>query len=381
MPSATGVVPPPEASTLGSAARLGDGFCAWYDVRRAAFQPLAEVQARRWPRLGELVGPSATNGTLCDGYGAGQFGEKRMQLKCAQCPGDPYRRELWSVLQCSAAPLVPQPSASWPLAARSPYGAAPIEVLLVVSDHNNHGLFAQVERVLNQLHLAEHRGLVPHVFLGQMVFNAPDACDVGHNQYFEPSRGDNVWDYYFEPVSPYRTGDARLANRPVRLLSASVDDARRHAIAISGDAVSSYFEFKQYDERLHATRTRVRRMGGELVARWLRVKLEIRREAADLLRQVYRRGPRHFVVAAALVLARMAEGLFGREWLEVFVGEAGMVRKNGKRRFLARIQVGEGCMRRQCQTLWTQPVWRTHAPSRPRPALRVTREALPCTTF
>jgi hypothetical protein len=275
----------PDAA-LGSATRLGDGFCAWYDVRRVAFQPFADVQALRWPRLGELVGLSASNSTVCDGYGAGQFGEKRVQVKCAQCPGDPYRRELWSVLQCSAAPLVPPPSDSWPLAARSPFGAAPVEVLLVVSDHNNHGLFAQVERALNQLHLGEHRGLVPHVFLGQKVFNAPDACDIGLNQYFEASRGDNVWEYYFEPVSPYKTGDARLAGRPVRLLTASVEDARRHAIAISGDAVSSYFEFQRYDERLHAIRTRVRKMGGELVARWIRVKPEIRREAADLLRQV-----------------------------------------------------------------------------------------------
>jgi hypothetical protein len=280
---------PADAATLGSAAGLGDGFCAWYDVRRVAFQPFADVQTRRWPRLGELVGRSATNGTVCDGYGAREFQEKPVQIKCAECPGDPYRRELWSVLQCSASPLVPQPSAVWPMPLRSPFGAAPVEVLLIISDHNNHGLFAQVERVLNQLHLAEHRGFVPHVFLGQKIFNAPDACDVGQNQYFEPSRGNNVWEYYFEPISSYRTGAPHLAGRPVRLLSSSVEDARRHAISISGDAVTSYFEFRRYDETLHAIRTRVRRMGGELVARWLRVKPEIRREAADLLRQVRRR--------------------------------------------------------------------------------------------
>jgi len=58
-------------------------------------------------------------------------------------------------------------------------GAPPANVLLVVSDHNNHGLFAQVERVLNQLHLAEHFGMAPFVFLGRKVFTAADCCGVG----------------------------------------------------------------------------------------------------------------------------------------------------------------------------------------------------------
>jgi len=235
-----------------------DEFCVWYDVVKQSWRPGSQDGAdSRWPRIGELVGRSATNGTLCDGYGSRQFGERTVRIPCAQCPGDPYKRDTWSVLQCSRTPLVPisqRISPAWrPL---SVLGSAPRGVLLVVSDHNNHGLFAQVERVLNQLHLAAERGLTPHVFLGHKVFNAPDACDVGENQYYERGRGPNVWDYYFEPVSEYTTGAATLGGRPVRLFSASVEDARRYAIRTAGDAVTSYFEFKRYsEESAHAIRT------------------------------------------------------------------------------------------------------------------------------
>ena len=50
-------------------------------------------------------------------------------------------------------------------------------------------LFAQVERVLNQLHLAGARGLVPHVFLGRKAFASPTSCEVGENQYFDAAAG------------------------------------------------------------------------------------------------------------------------------------------------------------------------------------------------
>ena len=143
----------------------------WYDVVKQSWRPGSQDGAdSRWPRIGELVGRSAINGTVCDGYGSRQFGERAGRVPCAQCPGDPYKRDTWSVLQCSSTPLVPisqRISPAWrPL---SVLGSAPRGVLLVVSDHNNHGLFAQVERVLNQLHLAAERGLTPHVFLGHKV--------------------------------------------------------------------------------------------------------------------------------------------------------------------------------------------------------------------
>lgn len=254
--------------------------CSWYDVRRLLWKPHAcaagavcEHDVARWPRLGEVFTRPVhlSNASVCDGYGV-----RHVRRKCASCPGDPFARPEWSVLQCASVPLAPPPS---PSGAASPT----IDVLLVVSDHNNHGLFGQVERVLNQLHLAGSRGLTPFVFLGRKVVASPDSCEIGENQYYDPTAGDNVWEYYFEQVSDYRLGAATLRSRPVRLLFAAVHDARRHAIMHSGDAVASYFEFQRYDENLHTIRTRIRHMAAGLVRRWVRVRAPLRHAAHALL--------------------------------------------------------------------------------------------------
>ena len=254
--------------------------CSWYDVRRLLWKPHAcaagavcEHDVARWPRLGEVFTRPVhlPNASVCDGYGV-----RHVRRKCASCPGDPFARPEWSVLQCASVPLAPPPS---PSGAASPT----IDVLLVVSDHNNHGLFGQVERVLNQLHLAGSRGLTPFVFLGRKVVASPDSCEIGENQYYDPTAGDNVWEYYFEQVSDYRLGAATLRSRPVRLLFAAVHDARRHAIMHSGDAVASYFEFQRYDENLHTIRTRIRHMAAGLVRRWVRVRAPLRHAAHALL--------------------------------------------------------------------------------------------------
>ena len=254
--------------------------CSWYDVRRLLWKPHAcaagavcENDVALWPRLGEVFMRTAhlPNASVCDGYGV-----RHVRRKCTSCPGDPFSKPEWSVLQCASVPLTPRPS---PSGAASPT----IDVLLVASDHNNHGLFGQVERVLNQLHLAGSRGLTPFVFLGRKVVASADSCEIGENQYYDPTAGDNVWEYYFEQVSDYRLGAASLHSRPVRLLFAAVHDTRRHAIAHSGDAVASYFEFQRFDENLHTIRTRVRRMAADLVRRWVRVRAPLRQAAHALL--------------------------------------------------------------------------------------------------
>ena len=271
-------LPDNDARDRSTASLYAGEVCGWYDVSRLRWHAdsrFNENDARKWPRLGALSArpPHLPNASVCDGYGA-----RRVRTRCAECPGEPFAREAWSVLQCSAGPLVPPPRASF-VGVSSP----PRDVLLVTSQHNNHGLFAQVERVLNQLHLAGARGLVPHVFLGRKAFASPTSCEVGENQYFDAAAGPNVWEYYFEPVSSYRGGNASLDGRPVRLLAVSDEDARRHAIWSDKDAVTSYFEFNRYDDQLHAVRTRVRRQGARLVNEWLRVRPPLLAEAAALL--------------------------------------------------------------------------------------------------
>ena len=254
--------------------------CNFYDVRKLSHIAVrqlprgSEDDVRRWPRMGELSVRTGPNLTVCDGYGISR-GE-RIVTPCAECPGDPFRKDVWSVLLCAPVPLAPI----------SPPTGPPVSVLLIGSDHNNHGLFAQVERVLNQLHLAHSLGLPPYVYLGRKVHADPSSCDIGENQYFaggSAGHGSNVWEYYFDQVSSYTLGAPTLMGRPVRLLLASAEDARRHAIYKSRDAVTSYFEFKRYTPELHEIRTRVRRMGASLVGQWVRVNVHIRAEVARLI--------------------------------------------------------------------------------------------------
>ena len=66
--------------------------------------------------------------------------------------------------------------------------------LIITINHCNAGFFAYVNFVINQLTYAEINNLHPVVFFGHWSGN-------GDNPFFSPSHGDNMWDYYFEPVA------------------------------------------------------------------------------------------------------------------------------------------------------------------------------------
>lgn len=110
--------------------------------------------------------------------------------------------------QCSRYLLLPPP--------RSSDSSGPgVDVLLATSDHFGHGLFAMVQRVLNQIHLALEHGLEPAVFLGEHTFMEPQACEYGTNPYFYAPMGDNVWDYWFRQPGSYALGARLAGGRPV----------------------------------------------------------------------------------------------------------------------------------------------------------------------
>lgn len=251
--------------------------CAWYRIDSLKWFPNRRVGGRAWPLLGALSRAPAgsVNTSLCDGYGAASTG-----VPCRTCPGDAYAENggQWNAFQCARVPLVPA-EAAWAAKARG------VKVLMVGSDHNNHGLFAQVERALNQLYVAETLGLMPFVYLGEMVWASPDSCSNGKNQYYDATAGDNVWEYYFEPVSPYQLGAPTVDRRAVRLLLIGEAQARRFAIDHAGDAVTSYFDFNRFDAPDLELRQRVRSLGAKLLRRWVRIKHPLRREAAALLRR------------------------------------------------------------------------------------------------
>ena len=71
-------------------------------------------------------------------------------------------------------------------------------MLLAVSDNAGHGLFATVERVINQVLYARAKGLEPFVYVGELVFAEGTSCEHGPQPYFDPAQGDNLWEYFFE---------------------------------------------------------------------------------------------------------------------------------------------------------------------------------------
>ena len=72
--------------------------------------------------------------------------------------------------------------------------------LIIRINHPNAGLFAYVNFALNQLIYAEHHNLWPVVHFG------PESGH-GANAYYDAEAGENIWDYYFEPVATLTYAD------------------------------------------------------------------------------------------------------------------------------------------------------------------------------
>ena len=84
----------------------------------------------------------------------------------------------------------------------SPLGDRYRKVLLITINHSYAGFFAYVTFAINQLIYAEKHDYLPVVWFG------PQSGD-GPNAFYDPSHGENTWDYYFEPVAGYTYDDIR----------------------------------------------------------------------------------------------------------------------------------------------------------------------------
>jgi len=180
-------------------------------------------------------------------------------------------RSSYVTYQCSRVLLLPPPpersSSLWPR--RSPPRGArasrTVDVLVSTSDHHGHGLFALVQRVLNQVVLAQKLGLEPYVFLGRHTFVEPQACEYGMQPYFDQERGDNVWEYFFRQPADYRPGATYVRNRRVASLQVTAVEitSRTSPLRVFGDT-SVYDEAKFRHSRQLAFRL-LGRLGERLV--------------------------------------------------------------------------------------------------------------------
>ena len=100
----------------------------------------------------------------------------------------------YHLLQCSRHPLAPLPAAAAAAGGAASRSGRVVDVLLAVSDNAGHGLFATVERVINQVLYARAHGLEPYVYVGERAFADGMACEHGPTGYFDAPRGDNVWE-------------------------------------------------------------------------------------------------------------------------------------------------------------------------------------------
>jgi len=152
------------------------------------------------------------------------------------------------------------------------------KVVLITMNHSNAGFFAQVTFALNQIRYCEEHGYLPVVWYGE------DSLD-GPNAFYDSSVGDNVWEYYFEPVAGYSSDDIwKMLNDPSDPLSHDrvhrlTSEELWHIHEKDPDSIFNYpygcFRDIQVDEQWYETQ---RRKAWDVIKRCVRVKPEILEE-------------------------------------------------------------------------------------------------------
>ena len=158
-------------------------------------------------------------------------------------------------------------------------------ILRIRVNHSNAGFFAQVTFALNQLRYAEANRLLPVVYLG------PHAED-GPNAFHDPARGENVWDYYFEPVAGLDHEEVlrRLRDEDDPLASEHIVDLPNAFLwylhAYDPDSIYNYPYGHYRDvEELGPWYERQRRKARPYLAKYVRPKPHIRAAVEEFWRQ------------------------------------------------------------------------------------------------
>jgi hypothetical protein len=130
-------------------------------------------------------------------------------------------------------------------------------------------LFVQLTRVFEQLHFAEAHHLIPVVALDQ-----PD------NRYRDPSRGPNVWDYYFEPAAGDTVSDLdRVPPGEIALLSFRMQQQLVLGPGLNVPARSDL------DEAAAGRFLRRRDVGAHLAQMYMRIRQTLRDRADRFYRE------------------------------------------------------------------------------------------------
>jgi Alpha-(1,6)-fucosyltransferase N- and catalytic domains len=112
------------------------------------------------------------------------------------------KNQMTSSAQLTQSPFLDDRDGQMPIEQANPDAGG--KYLIATINHSHAGFFAYVNFALNQIIYAEKHGLQPVVFFGK------DSVD-GPNAFYDSARGDNMWEYYFEPVA--RVSYSDIQNR------------------------------------------------------------------------------------------------------------------------------------------------------------------------
>ena len=164
------------------------------------------------------------------------------------------------------------------------------KVLIIRINHSYAGFFAYVTFAINQLIYAEKKNYLPVVYFG------PRSTD-GPNAFYDRNRGDNTWDYYFEPVAGYTYDDIRACladpGNPLELddlVFLTVEEAWYLHLE-EPDSVFNYpygyYQHKaDYDAGWYE---RQRDKAHDILSRYVRIKPHIQAEVDDFVERFFDR--------------------------------------------------------------------------------------------
>lgn len=193
-------------------------------------------------------------------------------------------RSAYVATQCSPTLLVPEGAAGG--SSNAADAQPPIDVLLATSDHRGHGLFATVERVLNQILFAQEKGLVPYVWLGPLIFAPSRSCGAaGMQPYYSVRAAQNVWEHWFDQPSAWRLGASTLSGRRVRSVQVVSPESLYHAGGVSPNRrfVQTYLGARSYRHAVTAL-AHHRAAAHAALANGSLVRAPLRRKAAAISR-------------------------------------------------------------------------------------------------
>lgn len=158
--------------------------------------------------------------------------------------------------------------------------------LIATINHSHAGFFAYVNFALNQIIYAEKNGLQPVVFFGR------DSVD-GPNAFYDSARGDNMWEYYFEPVAQVSYShiekriadpDDNLTEENIVILSSS-ELKRIHGHEPDSIFVYPHNMYKKQDRYEPEWYADQRRKARRLIQEYIKVKPHILEKVDDFERK------------------------------------------------------------------------------------------------